>query len=343
MKNILLVISVVISTISFAQLTIVDVAGNVIPNGSVVEKTGNPTDAELEQNLWVVNEGAAAVDVKCRRVEIDVLSGTTNTTCWVICPTTAFNAGQRDDAISSYQGVYMTETVQQYDTAKTFAIHYTPENLDGCSWFRVMWFTGSNGDEYDAYVDIKFNHATLCSVGMAGDINGNGIIDGSEIAGDADNSGSIDGSEIAGDLDGNGVIDAGEIAGDINSDGLIASPELTGDVNGNGTIDAGEELGDENGDGMINFQEVGIEEIVHVSWSIYPNPSNNQSIINISTQLKGAYNINVFDLLGKKIDVIAVKSNKVAIDTEEYNDGVYFISLSNGKGIIKTSKLVVKH
>lgn len=90
----------------------------------------------------------------------------------------------------------------------------------------------------------------------AGDTNGNGVIDGTEIAGDQNNDGVITAPELAGDLNGNGIIDGTEIAGDKNGNGKITSPEIAGDTNGDGTIGAGEIAGDKNGDGIITAPEI---------------------------------------------------------------------------------------
>src|SRR3989338_7523152 len=90
---------------------------------------------------------------------------------------------------------------------------------------------------------------------FAGDCNGDGIFNGTEIAGDIDFSGSIDRpTEICGDVNGDGEITSPEIAGDKNGNGTIEYPtEVCGDLNGDGdTEDTDEIAGDQNGDGTIN-------------------------------------------------------------------------------------------
>ena len=91
---------------------------------------------------------------------------------------------------------------------------------------------------------------------FAGDCNGDGIFNGTEIAGDIDCSGSIDRpTEICGDVNGDGEITSPEIAGDKNGNGTIEYPtEVCGDLNGDGdTEDADEIAGDQDGDGGIDF------------------------------------------------------------------------------------------
>ncbi|WP_204723397.1 Ig-like domain-containing protein, partial [Fastidiosibacter lacustris] len=122
-----------------------------------------------------------------------------------------------------------------------------------------------NGLAYDSF-DFSVNDGTVDSVtsytmsidiSIAGDANGNGMIDyPDEIAGDTNGNGVIDDpDEIAGDANGNGVIDdPNEIAGDANGNGMIDDPnEIAGDINGNGVIDTPNEIaGDTNGNGVID-------------------------------------------------------------------------------------------
>ena len=92
--------------------------------------------------------------------------------------------------------------------------------------------------------------------GVAGDCNGDGAINGTEIAGDIDCSGSIERPiEVCGDTDGDGAITASEIAGDQDGNGTIDRPtETCGDLNADGdAVDVDEIAGDQNGDGTISF------------------------------------------------------------------------------------------
>lgn len=103
------------------------------------------------------------------------------------------------------------------------------------------------------YYDVLFK---IKGTPAAGDCNGDGVINGSEIAGDIDCSGAIERpAEVCGDLNGDGIISGTEIAGDKNGDGVINYPtEVAGDLNGDGdTEDADEIAGDLNGNGTIDF------------------------------------------------------------------------------------------
>jgi hypothetical protein len=110
-----------------------------------------------------------------------------------------------------------------------------------------------NGDEIAGDVN---GDGQITDPEIAGDTNGNGVIDGDEIAGDTNGDGQITDPEIAGDTNGDGVIDGDEISGDVNGDGQITDPEIAGDTNGNGVIDGDEIAGDVNGDGQITDPEI---------------------------------------------------------------------------------------
>ena len=111
---------------------------------------------------------------------------------------------------------------------------------------------------------------------LAGDVNGNGVIDLGEISGDLNEDGIINNGEIAGDSNGNGAITDGEIAGDINGDFTIGIGEATGDLNGNGIIGSGEVAYDQNGNGVLEASEAaaGIDKHVLTTINVYPNPAS---------------------------------------------------------------------
>ncbi len=91
---------------------------------------------------------------------------------------------------------------------------------------------------------------------IAGDTNGDGHIDGTEVTGDKDGNGKIDGTEVFGDTNGDGTKDVNIITGDTNGDGKIGGTEIAGDTNGDGRITAPEIAGDINGDGKITAPEI---------------------------------------------------------------------------------------
>jgi hypothetical protein len=135
-------------------------------NGSTVETSGTINAADIKYEAWVINQGATSVTLKCRRTEIDVLSGTTNATCWNICPPYV-NAGSRPVYVANLSNVDLTQTIAPGDTNKTFAGHYTPEGLTGCSLMLFEWFDGDNPTETLASLYVRFIHGVaVCTASL---------------------------------------------------------------------------------------------------------------------------------------------------------------------------------
>ncbi|MCX6294794.1 MAG: T9SS type A sorting domain-containing protein [Bacteroidetes bacterium] len=74
---------------------------------------------------------------------------------------------------------------------------------------------------------------------------------------------------------------------------------------------------------------------------IYPNPFRNYAIVQLSTPLKGS-EINIFNLYGQKVKtIIGVAGEKVKIDREDLQSGVYIIQLSQGGEVVANEKLII--
>ena len=76
---------------------------------------------------------------------------------------------------------------------------------------------------------------------LAGDINGNGTIENDHIADNTRIKTPV-ANEIAGDVDLDGIINGSEIIGDLNGNYVIDGSEVEGDYNGNFRIDASENI-----------------------------------------------------------------------------------------------------
>jgi len=161
MKTKLLFIGLLTATISFGQLKIVeplDLATDI--NQTEVEEIGLSTDLELEKVVWVINTGSTSVTLKCKKTEIDVLAGTMNTTCWKLCPSVYDWAGGVPSGFVTLGGNQMTETIAPGDTVKSFAGHYKPENLDGCSLFTYDWYDENDLNTSLASINVRYIHTT---------------------------------------------------------------------------------------------------------------------------------------------------------------------------------------
>lgn len=95
-------------------------------------------------------------------------------------------------------------------------------------------------------------------------------------------------------------------------------------------------------------ENVGIKEWYenYLFANAYPNPANNLTAINynFSSDITKAFVV-VYDLLGKEVKSLPLSNNqgKIAINTSDLNNGIYFYSLVlNGKNV-STRKLIVNH
>lgn len=89
-------------------------------------------------------------------------------------------------------------------------------------------------------------------------------------------------------------------------------------------------------DTVYGCNAAGIEEFANVNFSIYPNPSNTGNI-NIDSE-KAPVGIRVFNVLGTVVyEAKTNRSNTLTVNTNNWNKGLYFISLQfeNGKESIK--------
>ena len=79
---------------------------------------------------------------------------------------------------------------------------------------------------------------------------------------------------------------------------------------------------------------VGIAKRTQASFNYYPNPFQKYLVLNFKNY-SNSVNVEIYDILGKQYfsnKYIDVKDNKVVVDTDEFNPGVYFIYITtNGK------------
>lgn len=127
-------------------------------NGHTLELTDVPSAADMEVDFYVVNTGSTSLTMVCTRTEVDGLAGTQNSTCWQICPET-LNTGSKVIYTVNISGTNLEETAAPGDTIKSFAGHYYPSGLDGCSLFKYEWKDATTSQVY-AEVYVRFVHQT---------------------------------------------------------------------------------------------------------------------------------------------------------------------------------------
>lgn len=136
-------------------------------NNTTLNISGVPADNELEFSLSVINTSSQDYVIKCRRTEVDVLAGTKNATCWVLCPPDV-NAGDFPVFVIGQNGVEYTENMAAGDTAIGFSAKHKPNNLDGCSLYLYEFFDEVDPGTTLARVYGRFTHnvSTSCTASL---------------------------------------------------------------------------------------------------------------------------------------------------------------------------------
>ncbi len=132
-------------------------------NNSSLEVVGNPSDFDMDYYAKVINLSPSTIQLKVRTTEVDVLSGTENTTCWMICPPYVAS-GTQAVRISPH-----TATIQPNDTNNTFVAHYRPSNFDGCSLLKYEWIDANDNSIVYGTLFIRFTHnvSTSCNANLS--------------------------------------------------------------------------------------------------------------------------------------------------------------------------------
>ncbi len=148
---------------AFSQIVILDPihpGGDL--NGATLDALGSPSDSDIGVSVFVYNSGTTDVELKVRRTEVDVTSGTRNVTCWVVCPLVV-NEGDEVVQLSNLSAV-----VPAGDTNETFYAHCYPDNMDGCSLFKYEWVDANDPSVVYAYVNVVYSHTTTsCAANLS--------------------------------------------------------------------------------------------------------------------------------------------------------------------------------
>lgn len=139
-----------------AQLvSVTDEDGNMV-NSTTLVVNGLPSDFTLERPLNTTLNGDVAKTVNMVRYELEPVMGTQNYFCWGECWLPQ-DAGARPtwEAISPV-------TLAPGVVSSGFHAYYKPNNIEGCSLFRFVWFDVANEDD-SVWVDIRF-----CAAGTVG-------------------------------------------------------------------------------------------------------------------------------------------------------------------------------
>ncbi len=92
---------------------------------------------------------------------------------------------------------------------------------------------------------------------------------------------------------------------------------------------------------ITSVEEVSVIEAV----SLYPNPAQNVATINVNVKDNAGATVKVMDIAGRTLEVVNTNMvsgmNSVNLNTEAYNNGVYFIEVTVD-GAVSTSQLVIQ-
>ena len=135
---------------SFAQtsLEIKDANGSTITN-TTIELWGD-TSVETAFHLDVENISSNSLEVKVKRIETNVLSGSMNYFCWVQCyaPSTSLSP--------------QASTINAGNTSNLFSGHYIPGTNMGSSSIVYVFFDSNNSND-SAYVIVNY-HSTAAGI-----------------------------------------------------------------------------------------------------------------------------------------------------------------------------------
>ena len=90
--------------------------------------------------------------------------------------------------------------------------------------------------------------------------------------------------------------------------------------------------------GVIHSLGNGVEELTKNDWMIYPNPSNNNTVLHL---LNAQGTVSICDMQGKIVHIEQVIQNNHTLALSFLNSGMYLVSVSNDKSI-STQKLIVR-
>ena len=145
MKKLLLLLTLIIATtLLFGQtLTLSDENGSV-EAGSTLYIMGDPSDFIITKEISVTNTGSTTVGVVARKVETNVLEGTSNYFCWGACYA-PFVFVSTD-----------TVPIGPGETNEEFYGDYTPGGVAGKSTIMYSWWIDDNPSD-SVYVYVEFN------------------------------------------------------------------------------------------------------------------------------------------------------------------------------------------
>ncbi|MFT5823386.1 MAG: hypothetical protein ACI8ZM_004647 [Crocinitomix sp.] len=118
--------------------------------------------------------------------------------------------------------------------------------------------------------------------------------------------------------------------------------DLTAGTISHGTTGAAKKVLENWRDIVFGLYTVGVnEEIAELNWSIYPNPSNGDIVVNFENTTE-INQVNIINPLGEIVQTSLVNDSK-QMELSIPDSGIYFVSVLNAKGeTIATERLIIK-
>jgi len=95
-----------------------------------------------------------------------------------------------------------------------------------------------------------------------------------------------------------------------------------------------------NGDCEIITDILAYSKPIDLQIKIIPNPITPKSIIEIKGFDGKQIEVQVFNIIGDKIDEFVIKNNHTELNFDSYNSGIYFINVIYDDKIIGTKKFI---
>ncbi len=93
----------------------------------------------------------------------------------------------------------------------------------------------------------------------------------------------------------------------------------------------------------VSMTTIAEELLLNENYSVYPNPFNNKTTINVSDNLVIAgLDFILNDVLGREIREIKITSPKTELEKGNLKSGIYFYQLRCREGVVGKGKLVVE-
>ena len=86
------------------------------------------------------------------------------------------------------------------------------------------------------------------------------------------------------------------------------------------------------------IQGQGIDDVETFNMSLYPNPAS--SMVTVAVENAAQAELAIYDIYGRKLDVVKVEGEETVIDLGQYAKGVYFVRLYRQGELMGTSKFV---